>query len=122
MSERTTAAQTPLTELLRSVPRDARLALDDGPYSTTYHPVGDLCHTAADEIDRLRATPAPGAPGQEAAAVQAVGAGIIGWATHHEEPMLFPTRKEAAEYCNDDEEPIPLVSALPPSGAGEKTS
>ena len=80
------------------------------------------CLMAADEIDRLRATPAPGAPGQEAAAVQAVGAEIIGWATHHEEPMLFPTWKEAAEYCNDDEEPIPLYAALPPSGAGEKTS
>lgn len=37
---------------------------------------------------------------------------IIGWATHHEPPMLFPTREEAMSYCDDDEEPIPLVAAI----------
>jgi len=37
----------------------------------------------------------------------------IGWATHHEEPMLFPTRKEALKYCDDDEKPIELYAGEP---------
>lgn len=36
---------------------------------------------------------------------------VLGYATHHDEPMLFPTREEAQQYCDDDEEPIPLVAA-----------
>jgi hypothetical protein len=39
--------QTLFVELLEAVPVDARLSVDDGPYSTTYHPVGRLCHEAA---------------------------------------------------------------------------
>jgi hypothetical protein len=35
----------------------------------------------------------------------------IAWATHHDEPMLFPTRAEAAMHCDDDEEPIALYPA-----------
>ena len=38
---------------------------------------------------------------------------ILGWATHHDEPMLFPTRKEAILYCEDDEEPRPLYTSPP---------
>lgn len=38
---------------------------------------------------------------------------ILGWATHHDEPMLFPTRKEAVLYCEDDEEPRPLYTSPP---------
>jgi hypothetical protein len=34
----------------------------------------------------------------------------VAWMTHHDEPMLFPTREEAASYCADDEEPIPLAA------------
>jgi hypothetical protein len=41
---------------------------------------------------------------------------IYGYATHHDEPMLFPTREEAALHCDDDEEPIALVA----HGIGEK--
>lgn len=37
---------------------------------------------------------------------------IIGWATHHDEPMLFPTREEAALHCDADEEPIALVAKV----------
>lgn len=36
------------------------------------------------------------------------------WATHHDEPMLFPTLKEASAYCEDDEEPIPLFTPPQP--------
>lgn len=36
----------------------------------------------------------------------------VGWATHHDVPMLFPTLAEAAGYCGVGEEPIPLI-ALP---------
>jgi hypothetical protein len=32
----------------------------------------------------------------------------VAWATHHDEPMLFPSRDEAASYCGDDERPIEL--------------
>lgn len=45
----------PLVELLRKVPKDARIAFDDGPHSTYYCPIGRHCHEAADEIERLQA-------------------------------------------------------------------
>ena len=32
----------------------------------------------------------------------------VAWRTHHDVPMLFPTRIEAAAYCDDDEQPVPL--------------
>lgn len=41
------------------------------------------------------------------AARQPVG-GAVAWMTHHDEPMLFPTAAEAADYCEDDEQPVPL--------------
>ncbi|PZS51590.1 hypothetical protein [Stenotrophomonas maltophilia] len=37
------------------------------------------------------------------------------WMTHHDEPMLFPTAAEAAAYCEDDEQPVPLFR--PPAQA-----
>lgn len=33
----------------------------------------------------------------------------IAWATHHDEPMLFPSMGEANEYCDFGEFPIPLI-------------
>jgi len=41
------------------------------------------------------------------AARQPVGEPVA-WMTHHDEPMLFPTATEAAAYCEDDEQPVPL--------------
>ncbi|WP_353949808.1 hypothetical protein [Stenotrophomonas maltophilia] len=41
------------------------------------------------------------------AARQPVGEPVA-WMTHHDEPMLFPTAAEAAAYCEDDEQPVPL--------------
>lgn len=35
---------------------------------------------------------------------------VVAWATHHEEPMLFPTWKEAFMHCDEDEEPVDLVT------------
>jgi len=32
----------------------------------------------------------------------------IAWMTHHDEPMIFPTRAEAELHCDAGEEPIPL--------------
>jgi hypothetical protein len=49
------AKQVPLVERLESVPVDARLAVDDGPYSTSYYPVGAMAHEAAAELRRLHA-------------------------------------------------------------------
>lgn len=34
---------------------------------------------------------------------------VVAYATHHDEPMLFPDRKEAAAYCEDGEEPVALI-------------
>ena len=34
----------------------------------------------------------------------------VAWMTHHDEPLLFLTEIEAAEYCDDDERPIPLYA------------
>lgn len=44
---------------------------------------------------------------QPDAARQPVGEPVA-WMTHHDEPMLFPTAAEAAAYCEDDEQPVPL--------------
>lgn len=46
------AKQVPLIELLERVPKDARLEVNDGPYSTSYYPVGRNCHDAAAELRR----------------------------------------------------------------------
>ena len=43
----------PLPELLREVPASLRVRIDDGPFHSTYIPVGSLCHEAADRIDAL---------------------------------------------------------------------
>lgn len=34
---------------------------------------------------------------------------VVGFATHHDEPMLFPSKAEAAAYCELEEEPIVLI-------------
>lgn len=50
----TDAAQVPLHELLREVPADARMVIDDADgMGTQYIPVGRYCHEAADELERL---------------------------------------------------------------------
>jgi hypothetical protein len=49
------AKQVPLVERLESVPADARLAVNDGPYSTSFYPVGAMAHEAAAELRRLHA-------------------------------------------------------------------
>lgn len=41
------AVQTPLWELLRGVPIDTRLEIQEGPFHTHYIPVGRHCHEAA---------------------------------------------------------------------------
>lgn len=40
----------------------------------------------------------------------------MAWMTHHDEPMLFPTRAEAAQHCADDEQPIALGVTQPERG------
>jgi len=42
--------------------------------------------------------------------------GIECWATHHDEPMLFPTFDEALAHCDEDEQPIRMV---PEAASGE---
>jgi hypothetical protein len=53
MSTQPEAKQVPLVERLESVPADARLAVDDGPHSTSYYPIGKMAHEAAAELRRL---------------------------------------------------------------------
>ena len=55
MSTQPEAKQVPLVERLEDVPADARLAVDDGPYSTSYYPIGKMAHEAAAELRRLHA-------------------------------------------------------------------
>jgi hypothetical protein len=55
MTASSPAVQVPLIELLSKVPLTARLVIEDGPYSTSYIPVGRYCHEAASAL----ATPAP---------------------------------------------------------------
>jgi hypothetical protein len=52
VSEQPEAKQVPLVERLESVPVDARLAVDDGPYSTSFYAVGAMAHEAAAELRR----------------------------------------------------------------------
>ena len=47
------AKQTPLIDLLESVPRDAVLVFEHDQFSSSSHPVGRLCHEAAAELRRL---------------------------------------------------------------------
>jgi hypothetical protein len=53
VSEQPEAMQVPLLERLEDVPADARLAVDDGPHSTSYYPIGKMSHEAAAELRRL---------------------------------------------------------------------
>jgi len=55
VSEQPEATQVPLVERLESVPVDARLAVDDGPYSTSFYAVGAMVHEAAAKLRRLHA-------------------------------------------------------------------
>ena len=55
MSTQPEAKQVPLVERLESVPVGARLAVDDGPYSTSFYAVGAMAHEAAAELRRLHA-------------------------------------------------------------------
>lgn len=41
------------------------------------------------------------------------------WATHHDEPMVFFSLKEAEAYCDDDEDPIPLFKGPQPMRIAE---
>ena len=50
MSAQPEAKQVPLVERLEAVPADARLAVNDGPFSTSFYPVGAMAHEAAAEL------------------------------------------------------------------------
>lgn len=181
----------------------ARAALPASRQFFEEQPDGVVTAVDPDDAAATRTTPAPGAPGQEAAAVQAVGAwsnvrdhglppcdGVTVYVGENEagymgcfnqvnpdgltlmgspeacvavfsclrfwrvqdragaavkavgaDPIAFalrwpnddrlslscvfdtePEAKEYAERCNDSIEIVPLYAALPPSGAGEKTS
>ena len=53
MSTQPEAKQVPLVERLEAVPADARLAVNDGPYSTSFYAVGEMAQEAAAELRRL---------------------------------------------------------------------
>ncbi len=84
-------------------------ALEAGQYGFTEADGKDLGYTACieacvDAICRVLELPEH-LPAL--AARQPVGEPVA-WMTHHDEPMLFPTAAEAAAYCEDDEQPVPL--------------
>lgn len=47
--------KTPLLDLLRRIPLDARLEYEHSPTNHSCYLVGNMYHRAADEIERLRA-------------------------------------------------------------------
>lgn len=47
------AAQTPITDLLRSVPADARMTYEHSPWAHSLIPVGRLCADALAYIERI---------------------------------------------------------------------
>ena len=47
------AKKTPLVDLLRGVPKSDRAIVQHDEFSTSYIPIGAMCHNAADEIERL---------------------------------------------------------------------
>ena len=49
------ATQTPLTDLLRGVPKDAVYRWEPGPYWSAQSPIGLLMHAAASRIEELEA-------------------------------------------------------------------
>lgn len=51
------AKRTPLIDLLETIPADARLVVEDDPYSTSFYPVGRLCHEAAAALRERLAQP-----------------------------------------------------------------
>ena len=55
MTTQPEAKQVPLVERLEAVPADARLAVNDGPFSTSFYPVGAMAHEAAAELRRQHA-------------------------------------------------------------------
>ena len=57
MQQALDAKQTSLIELLEAVPADARLVVDDGPHSTSFYPVGRMCHGAAAALRERLAQP-----------------------------------------------------------------
>lgn len=59
----------------------------------------------------LHSTEANATGADAAPPAQSAGQLAFAWATHHDEPMLFLDREEAALYCEDDEQPIPLYAA-----------
>jgi len=48
-----TACDTPLIELLRNVPADARAEYEHSKFSHSNIPYGHLCHTAADKLETI---------------------------------------------------------------------
>jgi hypothetical protein len=73
--------QTPLIELLEDVPRDTVLVVEHDQFSSSFHPVGRLCHEAAAELRRLHALTTQG----EAMLRQALDA-LAYWLEYGETP------------------------------------
>jgi hypothetical protein len=54
------ACEVPLVELLESVPKDARLCVDDSDgMGTSYFPIGRMCHEAAETLRTRLSAPEP---------------------------------------------------------------
>ena len=55
MSDIVGCAETPLLDLLQSIPLDARAEYEHNRMHHSFYPYGSICHRAANEILRLRA-------------------------------------------------------------------
>lgn len=109
----------PETALRRDLMRTAYMAGKKAARQPVVEPIGYLIDSDNPEIGRYfneypttraeRCRPIYDGNGEVYAAPTAQCAGEpVAWMTHHDEPMLFPTAAEAAAYCEDDEQPVPL--------------
>jgi hypothetical protein len=94
----TQAQEVPLIELLKAVPKTARLIVEseDG-ISSRAHPVGDLCHKAAEALETKQVCE-NAAPAQEP----------VAWMLPNENLVNY---KDVAEFlCEEGQTPIPLYT------------
>jgi hypothetical protein len=75
-------------------------------------PAADVAKLREALIEADKFVTLDGIPEALAILANAQGVGVVGYATHHDEPMLFPTHNEAGEYCDTDEFPRTIYAPI----------
>lgn len=117
LSERE-AKQVPLVELLGRVPLTARLVIEDGPYSTSYIPVGRYCHEAAAALQSPAGqASADGARSAEAGG-EAAHKALFGLLDAIHAGRFVPNASESEGYCGSLVEAGEAALASTPTSKG----